>query len=117
MGVAAGLDELPSSFYENLRIEYASKRRRLCDALTQAGLTPYQPQGAYYVLADASRLPGRTSKEKAMFLLNESKVASVPGESFYPGDGGENLLRFCFAKTDYDLDMACKRLKALAVAK
>jgi aminotransferase len=48
-----------------------------------------------------------------MWLLKETGVASVPGESFYQGDGGENLLRFCFAKKDYDLEQACKRLTKL----
>jgi aminotransferase len=113
MGCAAGLEELGPTFYNNLRDEYDRKRRLICDALTAAGLTPYEPQGAYYVLADSSRLPGATSKEKAMFLLNETGVASVPGESFYRDEGGENLLRFCFAKKDYDLQQACKRLTKL----
>jgi aminotransferase len=113
MGCAAGLEELGPQFYNALRDEYARKRRMTCDALASAGLTPYEPQGAYYVLADSSRVPGTTSKEKAMWLLKETGVASVPGESFYQGDGGENLLRVCFAKKDYDLEQACKRLTKL----
>jgi aminotransferase len=113
MGCAAGLEELGASFYNNLCDEYDRKRHMICKALASAGLVPYVPQGAYYVLADSSRLPGATSKEKAMFLLNETGVASVPGESFYRNGGGENLLRFCFAKKDYDLEQACKRLAKL----
>jgi aminotransferase len=113
MGCAAGLDELGPQFYNSLRDEYARKRRLMCDALAKCGLTPYEPQGAYYVLADSSRLPGTTSKAKAMFLLAQTGVASVPGEAFYRDEGGENLLRFCFAKKDYDLEQACKRLAKL----
>ena len=113
MGVAAGILELPPAYYENLCQEFKAKRDKICDALNKVGLTPIIPQGAYYVLADASRLPGKSSKEKAMFLLEKTGVASVPGMAFYHDDGGENLLRFCFAKTDDVLDEACKRILTL----
>jgi aminotransferase len=112
-GVTAGLNELQSVFYEDLGREYLHKRDMLCQALTQAGLTPSIPQGAYYVLADSSAVPGKTSKEKAMLLLNETGVASVPGAAFYHDDSGENLLRFCFAKKSADLENACGRLQRL----
>jgi aminotransferase len=114
-GAAEGLDELPPQFYSDLKNEYVAKRDLICNALTQAGLTPCIPQGAYYVLADASRLPGATSKERAMYLLRETGVASVPGESFFQGETGENFLRFCFAKTDSDLEEACRRLAGLRI--
>jgi len=112
-GVARGLDALPDAFYSDLRDEYARKREKMCGALDRAGLTPYVPQGAYYVLADISRLPGCNSKERAMHLLRETGVACVPGLAFYanPADG-DNLARFCFAKSDADLDEACRRLEA-----
>ena len=66
------------------------------------------------MLADASRLPGETSKQKAMYLLEKTGVATVPGESFFH-DAGASLLRFCYAKTDLDLEEACTRLQKLAV--
>ncbi len=52
-------------------------------------------------------------KEKAMHLLARTGVACVPGEAFYPGSRGENLARFCFAKTDDELEEACLRLEKL----
>ena len=85
----------------------------ICSSLGRIGLRPIIPQGAYYVLADVSSLPGKGSKEKSMFLLERTGVASVPGESFYHDEGGENLARFCFAKEDYILDEACRRIEAL----
>ena len=112
-GVAAGLRELKPDFYTGLGVEYAAKRKLICDTLTAIGLTPFVPQGAYYVLADASSLPGTNSKEKAMHLLHAAGVASVPGKSFYAGAGGEQMLRFCFAKTDADLAEACRRLDSV----
>ena len=113
-GVAAGLMELPGSYYEGLRADYAAKRAMVCGALEKAGLPPVSPQGAYYVLADVSRLPGRTGKERAMHLLGRTGVAAVPGEAFFshPEDG-YGLARFCYAKTDEDLKEACLRLGKL----
>jgi len=111
-GVAVGIDELQPEFYEKLAAEYAQKRDKICSALDKAGLTPFVPQGAYYVLADASALPGRTSKEKAMHLLRAAGVASVPGQAFFHNCDGEALLRFCFAKADPELDEACRRIEA-----
>jgi aminotransferase len=116
MGVLAGLEQLGESFYRQLAADYAHKRDMLCSALIQAGLTPSIPQGAYYVLADASGVPGATSKERAMMLLERARVAAVPGAAFFHDDSGERLLRFCFAKTEADLAEACNRLASLNVA-
>ena len=111
MGVARGLMELPADYYESLAREYVDKRDKICGTLTQTGLEPYVPQGAYYVLADISQIPGNNSKEKAMNLLNRTGVACVPGEAFYHDDAGQNLARFCFAKEDAVLDQACRRIE------
>jgi aminotransferase len=113
IGVAEGIRQLPESFYAEIGKEYVQKRNMLCDVLKEIGLTPSVPKGAYYVLADASILQGRTSRDKAMHLLQQTGVATVAGSAFYHGDGGENLVRFCFAKTDAELAEACRRLKAL----
>ncbi|MGD0732773.1 MAG: aminotransferase class I/II-fold pyridoxal phosphate-dependent enzyme [Terracidiphilus sp.] len=112
---AAGLEQLPPSFYTRLAADHQSKRARLMSALTDAGLTPTVPAGAYYVLADASSLPGKTSAEKARQLLAATGVASVAGSAFFRPGHGENLLRFCFAKKDEDLDEACARLRSYRV--
>jgi aminotransferase len=113
-GVALGFKRLDATFFQELSSKYAARRDRLCQALRKAGLSPYVPQGAYYVLADVSRLPGKTSKEKAMYLLAKTRVACVPGEAFFHGSGGTNLVRFCFAKGDEELEKACLRLEQLA---
>jgi aminotransferase len=113
MGVARGLMDLGVEYYERLAREYVNKRDKICEALIKASLEPYMPQGAYYVLADISLLPGESSKEKAMNLLRRSGVACVPGEAFYHDAAGENLARFCFAKEDAVLDEACRRIEKL----
>jgi aminotransferase len=112
-GVAAGIRELPDSFYRDLARDYQRKRDRFCQALAQAGLTPSVPQGAYYVLADTSRLPGTTGKERAMFLLQTIGLAGVPGEAFFSGVAGRPCIRFSYAKVDADIDDACLRIARL----
>lgn len=110
-GVAMGIRELPQLFYTDLIHDYQAKRDRFCNALSRAGLPPSVPQGAYYVLADVSRLPGETGKARAMHLLDKTGVAGVPGEAFFTSPEGHRFIRFCFAKTDADLDVACRRIE------
>ncbi|WP_263409689.1 pyridoxal phosphate-dependent aminotransferase [Terriglobus tenax] len=112
-GVAAGLCDLPDSFYTDMLAEYATKRDKTVTALTDAGLTPTIPQGAYYILADVTRVEGTTAKEKARNLLKQVGVAAVAGSAFFRPGHGENLLRFCYAKKDDALDEACRRLRSL----
>ena len=110
LGVAAGIKALEASYYQGLCAKFADKRDLICTALDKAGLVPSVPQGAYYVLADISRLPGQTGKEKTMYLLHKTGVASVPGSAFFHNQGGESLARFCFAKSNEELEDACHRL-------
>jgi aminotransferase len=119
-GAAAGLLALPNSFYEEMAIEYQEKRDITCAALARAGLTPSIPTGAYYILADVSRIPGADAKQKARKLLADTGIAAVAGSAFFGNDEqdnnrGENLLRFCFAKKSSDLNEACRRLDAYSV--
>jgi len=112
-GAAAGLLQLPDSFYSGLSRAYQTKRDQLCAALNEAGLTPSIPQGAYYVLADVTQLPGATAREKARTLLRNTGVAAVAGTAFFAEGRGENLIRFCFAKRDEDLERARTLLRGL----
>jgi aminotransferase len=112
LGAAKGFDA-PRSYFDELQSGYQQKRDRICAALREARLAPILPQGAYYVLADCSRLGFATSREAAMHVLTATRVASVPGSAFYRGPEGERLLRFCFAKDDAVLDEACRRLAGL----
>jgi aminotransferase len=110
-GVAAGLEQLPPEFYTQIAIDHRSKRERLAAALRTAGMDPLIPPGAYYILARAEHLPGETAAQKARALMARTGVASVAGSAFFRPGRGENLLRFCFAKQDAELDEACERLR------
>ena len=104
---------MPQAYFDDLATSYATKRTILCEALARCGLDPYWPDGAYYVLADATRLGQPDAKAAAMTLLERARVASVPGTSFYADPVGDRLLRFCFAKEDDVLEEAARRLESV----
>ena len=114
-GVAAGVRELPESFYAALASDHLGKRTMLVQALRDAGLTPHVPDGAYYILAGTGTLEGSNAAEKSRDLLRRTGVAAVAGTAFFRAGSplGDRLLRFCFAKKDEDLQDACRRLRGL----
>ena len=118
-GCADGVEQLPPAFYTQLAADHLKKRTILVDALRAAGLTPHIPDGAYYILASTGQgqsiLRGANAAEKSRDLLRRTGVASVAGSAFFrPGSPvGEQLLRFCFAKKDHDLQDAAQRLGTL----
>jgi len=114
-GVARAL-EVPDSYYRNLAADYQKKRDILADALTEAGFRPSIPEGSYYMLAE---IPGefRNDLEAAQSLLENARVASVPGSAFFVSDAGKRMLRFCYAKDFESLEEACKRIRALRAAR
>ena len=110
-GIARAL-EIGEEYYRNLAADYQKKRDLLADALTDAGFTPFVPQGAYYMLAE---VPERFAdgREAANALIEEAGVASVPGPSFYASSRGDRLVRFCFAKDFGALEEACRRIRSV----
>jgi len=112
-GVLKGLNELPRSYYENVAKEHQLKRDKFIKALNDAGLKAEYVKGAYYVLADISKLEGNDDKEKVVTLLEKTGIAAVPARAFYQDSTGINQARFCFSKKEEEIDMAIERLKNL----
>ncbi len=108
-GAAAGVG-LADDFYRSLSTMYQKKRDLLCTTLSDIGLQPIVPQGAYYVLAQAKSLRCDNSWDAAQVVLNKAGVACIPGRSFFDNEP-EPLLRFCFAKEDALLEKACHQLR------
>jgi aminotransferase len=115
-GVVAAL-ALPPSYYERMRADYDRKRDLTAAACRDAGLAPFAPQGAYYMLADVSALGCADDQEAARVMLERGGVAVIPGSSFYadPRDGRMQV-RLCYAKKMPDLEEACRRIRALGRA-
>ena len=113
LACARGLDQLDPEYYAAIAFEYERKRDQLCAALADAGLAPRVPDGSYFALADISRLPGADGDERAFALLRACGVACVPGTAFWRDGEAHTIGRFCFGKTEADLDEACRRLRNL----
>ncbi len=100
-----------ADYYNHMALDYRARRTMLCDALTDAGFTFTQPEGAYYILADFSALSDKDDVTFAKWMIEEIGVASVPGSSFYSDRSlGKNLVRFAFCKKYETLRRAADRL-------
>ena len=113
MGAAEGLEKLDDEYYRELSSVHQMKRDLFCDALKSVGLIPSVPSGAYYVMTDVSSIAGHDDFEKAMKILEQTGVASVPGRAFYHDDSGANMVRFCYSKPLEVLEDAAQRIRKL----
>lgn len=93
---------------DKMRESYNQRRRFLLNAFKEMGLDCFEPFGAFYMFPSIKRF-GMTSDEFANRLLQEEKVAVVPGTAF--GDCGEGFLRISYAYSLEDLKEALGRLK------
>ena len=92
-----------------MREAYNGRRRYLMYAFQEMGLPCFEPFGAFYVFPCIKEF-GMTSEEFARRLLEEERVAVVPGTAF--GDCGEGYLRISYAYSLEDLKVALGRLAA-----
>lgn len=93
--------------------EYQRRRDYAVAAINAIpGLNCLCPKGAFYIFINCKAL-GRSSAELAAYLLDQAKIALVPGDVF--GPGGEGYLRLSFANSYENIVEGCKRL-AEAVA-
>lgn len=91
-----------------MREDYDERRRFLVKELTKMGLPCFEPMGAFYVFPNISRF-GMTSEEFAKRLLEEQRVAVVPGSAF--GECGEGFLRISYAYSIDDLKKALVKIQ------
>lgn len=92
---------------EMMRDSYNQRRRYLLNAFSEMGLDCFEPFGAFYMFPSIKKF-NMTSEEFANRLLQEEKVAVVPGTAF--GECGEGFLRISYAYSLDDLKEALGRL-------
>ena len=79
--------------------EYDRRRNYVVGALNDMpGVSCKMPEGAFYVFANVKSY-GMTSNEMANYLLENAKIATVPGSAF--GTQGEGYIRISYA-CNYD---------------
>lgn len=91
-----------------MRAEYNRRRRYIVGGLRGLGLDCFDPEGAFYVYPNISKF-GLTSEEFCERLLNEEKVAIVPGTAF--GDCGEGFARISYAYSVEHIAKALDRME------
>ncbi len=92
-----------------MRQEYNQRRRFLLNAFKEMNIPCFEPYGAFYVFPCIKEF-GMTSEEFATKLLQEERVAAVPGTAF--GDSGEGHLRISYAYSLDNLKKAMTRMKS-----
>ncbi|HSJ62852.1 MAG TPA: aminotransferase class I/II-fold pyridoxal phosphate-dependent enzyme [Gemmatimonadaceae bacterium] len=103
-----------AAYYNHLGLDYRERRETIGVALQAAGFTFTLPEGAYYILADFSRLSELDDVAFAKWMTREVGVATVPGSSFYHDPArGRSLVRFAFCKARETLMAAAERLAAV----
>ena len=93
---------------EEMRRSYNQRRRFLMHEFRRMGLECFEPFGAFYVFPSIKEF-GMSSEEFATRLLQEEKVAVVPGTAF--GECGEGFLRISYAYSLDDLKEALGRVE------
>ncbi|MGA1540012.1 MAG: pyridoxal phosphate-dependent aminotransferase [Chthoniobacterales bacterium] len=91
----------------HMREKYELRRNYIVSALNDMGLPTPTPRGAFYVFADI-RPTGLTSREFSLRLLEEHKVAVVPGTAF--GADGEGFVRCSYATAMDQIKIAMERI-------
>jgi aminotransferase len=96
-----------ADYVEEMREKYDRRRKLIVAGLNEIGLDTFMPLGAFYAFPRISGT-GMNDEEFAQRLLEEEKVAVVPGSAF--GSGGAGFVRCSYA-THYDkIEQALERI-------
>ncbi|KHD38509.1 aspartate aminotransferase [Clostridium acetobutylicum] len=91
-----------------MKNEFKKRRDYVYKRLKDMGFEVRLPKGAFYIFPDISRF-GMTSEQFCEKLLNEAKVAIVPGSAF--GEKGEGFARISYAYSKKELEECMNRIE------
>jgi aspartate aminotransferase len=106
----------PQDFVGKMRKEFDARRRYLVEELNRIdGISCVMPAGAFYAFPNTSALYGRkfngreiaSSEDLALYLLEEAKVALVPGSAF----GDDAYIRLSYATSLEDIRKGVERMR------
>ena len=95
-------------FVLQMRDEYDRRRKLIVGGLNQLGLPTFEPHGAFYAFPNVG-VTGMDDEIFAQKLLEEERVAVVPGRSF--GAGGEGFVRCSYATAYEKIEEALQRMQ------
>ncbi|MEI7958640.1 MAG: aminotransferase class I/II-fold pyridoxal phosphate-dependent enzyme [Verrucomicrobiota bacterium] len=96
-----------ASAVETMRAKYEARRNFIVRSLNDLGLECILPLGAFYAFPNITST-GLTSREFSLGLLQQKKVACVPGGAF--GASGEGFVRCSYATSLDEIKIAMKRI-------
>jgi aminotransferase len=110
MAQAAALEALKNgeAHVEAMRAEYDRRRRLIVSGLNELGLPTFEPCGAFYAFPNVS-VSGMDDETFSQKLLEEERVAVVPGTAF--GAGGEGFVRCSYATAYEKIEEALHRIE------
>jgi aminotransferase len=97
-----GLDDIST-----MREQYRLRRNYIVKSFNDIGLPCHMPNGAFYAFPSI-RETGLTSREFSVQLLEQQRVAVVPGDAF--GPGGEGYVRASYCGPMSDMEKAAERI-------
>jgi aminotransferase len=97
-----------SEHVSEMQAEYDRRRRLIVNGLNQLGLSTFEPHGAFYAFPSIS-VTGMDDETFSEKLLDEERVAVVPGSAF--GPGGEGFVRCSYATAYEKIEEALARLE------
>ncbi|HEX7974416.1 MAG TPA: aminotransferase class I/II-fold pyridoxal phosphate-dependent enzyme [Anaerolineales bacterium] len=91
-----------------MRAEYNRRRKLIVGGLNSLGLPTFEPHGAFYAFPHIA-VTGLDDETFAQQLLEEERVAVVPGSAF--GPGGEGFVRCSYATAYEQIEEALRRME------
>lgn len=97
---------------EMMAKQFLMRRNYIVNGLNRIGLKCHMPKGAFYVFPSIQST-GMTSEQFCEELLNDQKVAVVPGNAF--GAAGEGYVRISYAYSIDEIKEALTRIEAFLI--
>ena len=94
-------------FVQEMRAEYDRRRKLIVPGLNDLGLPCTEPKGAFYAFP-CIQGTGMDDNEFAELLLQEERVAAIPGRAF--GKSGKGYVRMSYATAYEKIEIALERI-------
>lgn len=95
-------------YVDDMAAEYNRRRKLIVGGLNDVGLPTFEPRGAFYAFPKITA-SGMDEEAFAQKLLEEERVAVIPGSAF--GAGGEGFVRCSYATAYEDIEEALRRME------
>jgi methionine aminotransferase len=100
--------------YERLPAFFQAKRDYFLELMRDSPFEWLDSKGSYFILASYKNFSPENDRDFSIRLTKDYGVAVIPVSVFYREGKDDQVIRFCFAKSENTLEAAAARLKKLA---